>query len=63
MIPDEGNAAAAYAAYAVATGGKTYDGRDMPAWADLPPRIQGAWAAAAEAVYWRAVARDAGREG
>lgn len=63
MKPDEQNAEAAYLAYAVATGGHTHDGKPMPRWADLPARVQGAWAAAAEAVCWRAVARDAGREG
>lgn len=40
----------AYAAYAEHTGGKTFDGRDMPTWADLGERIQGAWEAAAAAV-------------
>lgn len=33
----------AYQGYAEHTGGKTFDGRDMPAWADLGERIQGAW--------------------
>lgn len=37
----------AYAAYARYTGGKTYDGRDMPPFADLGPVVQGAWRAAA----------------
>lgn len=36
----------AYAAYGEATGGKTHDGRNMPAWDDLGDTIQGAWAAA-----------------
>jgi hypothetical protein len=40
----------AYSAYAESTGGKTYDGRDIPVWADLGDRIQGAWEAAASAV-------------
>lgn len=39
----------AYEAYAAHTGGKTYDGRDMPAWDDLRA-IQHAWEAAARAV-------------
>jgi hypothetical protein len=47
------DAPAAYAAYATATGGKTWDGRDMPTWADLGERIQGAWRAAAAAVAGR----------
>lgn len=40
----------AYEGYASSTGGKTFDGRDMPAWSDLPERIQCAWAAAVLAV-------------
>ena len=40
----------AYAAYAEHTGGKTFDGRDMPSWTDLGERIQGAWEAASWAV-------------
>lgn len=39
-----------YEAYARRTGGKTYDGRDMPAWNQLPIRIQDAWTDAAEAI-------------
>lgn len=39
-----------YEAYAAFTGGKTFDGRDMPKWDDLPDRIKGAWYAA-----WRAI--------
>lgn len=39
-----------YEAYAEFTGGKTFDGRDMPKWDDLPDRIKGAWYAA-----WRAI--------
>ena len=41
----------AYDAYAAFTGGKTFDGRDMPQWHELPERIRGAWRAAIEAVY------------
>lgn len=36
----------AYRRYAMTTGGKTFDGRDMPAWDDLTPTIQQAWIAA-----------------
>lgn len=39
-----------YKAYARKTGGKTFDGRDMPEWKDIPERIQGAWASAALAI-------------
>jgi hypothetical protein len=39
-----------YEAYAAFTGGKTFDGRDMPSWKDLPQRIQDAWNAAATAI-------------
>ena len=38
-----------YEAYAKSTGGKTYDGRDMPKWDDLPDRIKDAWDAVARA--------------
>jgi len=33
----------AYERYAEFTGGKTYDGKDMPVWSNLGSRIQGAW--------------------
>lgn len=50
-MPDENELArAAYEMYAEVTGGKTFDGRDMPAWDDLGERIQGAWRAAADKV-------------
>ena len=39
-----------YEAYAASTGGKTFDGRDMPKWDDLPPKIQTAWMEAARAI-------------
>lgn len=42
-----------YEAYALSTGGKTYDDRDMPRWKDLPERIQAAWEAAAAAISRR----------
>ncbi len=44
---------AGYDAYAQCTGGKTFDGRDMPLWSELPQRIQDAWNAAAEAIEER----------
>jgi hypothetical protein len=40
----------AYEGYAQATGGKTYDGRDMPDWWGLTDAIRSAWEAAAQAV-------------
>ncbi len=39
-----------YKAYAKFTGGKTFDGRDMPTWNDLTPRIKEAWTEAAKAI-------------
>ncbi len=39
-----------YEAYAVSTGGKTYDGRDMPTWDGLTNKIRTAWCDAASAV-------------
>lgn len=41
---------AGYDGYARSTGRKTFDGRDMPAWEDLPSRIQNAWSDAAIAI-------------
>lgn len=32
-----------YEGYAKSTGGKTFDGRDMPTWDELPERIKEAW--------------------
>ena len=50
LTPDSNECAkAAYAAYAQSTGGKTFDGRPMPAWADLPDQIKSAWQAGAAA--------------
>ncbi len=46
----EGMGEVAYRAYAHERDNKTYDGREMPAWADLGEAIQAAWNAAAEAV-------------
>jgi hypothetical protein len=39
-----------YEAYAKSTGWKTFDGRDMPPWADLPRRTIDAWIAAAQEI-------------
>ncbi|HEX3781745.1 MAG TPA: hypothetical protein VHX38_18940 [Pseudonocardiaceae bacterium] len=43
-------AEAGYTGYAEATGGKTFDGRDMPAWQDLPEHTVQAWTTAAGAI-------------
>lgn len=40
-----------YEAYAQSTGGKTFDGRDMPTWEQLPERIQRAWIDATQAAH------------
>lgn len=40
-----------YEAYALHTGGKTFDGRDMPTWDELPDSIKLAWGSAASAVF------------
>lgn len=47
----------AYAAYALSTGGKTYDGRanlHLPLWDDMPETIREAWrcAASTAAATW-----------
>ncbi|MER5213709.1 hypothetical protein ABT063_24835 [Streptomyces sp. NPDC002838] len=55
--PDLGQKA--YAAYREATGGRTHDGRFMPAWEDLGEQIQGAWTAAAVAIHTDALAGGA----
>lgn len=39
-----------YEAYAKFTGGKTFDGRDMPLWKDITPKIQDAWCEASVAI-------------
>lgn len=39
----------AYEAYAQFTGGKTFDGREMPTWENLTDRIRSAWEAASTA--------------
>lgn len=36
----------AYAAYVMATGGLTYDGKPLPNWSDLDTQRQAGWAAA-----------------
>lgn len=35
----------AYDAYAMKTGGRTYDGHNMASWPDLPERVREAWVA------------------
>lgn len=40
----------AYEGYAAFTGGKTFDGREMPTWEALPERTRSAWQAALAAV-------------
>lgn len=39
-----------YEAYAAFTGGKTFDGRQMPTWEELPDRIRNAWRESAIAI-------------
>ncbi len=39
-----------YEAYAKQTGGKTFDGREMPAYDDLPKNVLAAWSASADAI-------------
>lgn len=46
-----------YEGYAASTGGKTFDGRDMPKWDDLPERIRDAWKAGIETALKEAVAQ------
>jgi hypothetical protein len=48
-----------YEAYAMFTGGKTFDGRDMPKWDELPDRIKGAWGAAAARIADHSACFDA----
>lgn len=43
-------ARAGYEGYAEWTEGKTFDGRDMPSWDNLPDRTRLAWVAAAAAI-------------
>lgn len=50
FTPEGHRGKVAYEAYSGSTGGKTFDGRQMPAWADLGDRIQLAWITAARAV-------------
>lgn len=48
---DETNyAKVGYEAYAEFTGGKTFDGRDMPKWGNLPDKTKEAWLEAALAI-------------
>lgn len=44
-------AKAGYEGYAFQTGGKTFDGRQMPEWAALPARISLAWMRAAVCIW------------
>lgn len=47
-----------YEAYAQSTGGKTYDGRDMPTWeqvAEESPKVAKAWEDAGNTVRFRVV--------
>lgn len=46
----------AYTAYRDHTGGKTWNGYEMPHWADLPAHVQAAWNTAAHAVRRDALA-------
>lgn len=42
-----------YEAYKTSTGGKTFDGRDMPTWAEIEeksPHVAKAWGAASAAI-------------
>lgn len=41
----------AYAAYGEVTGGRTHDGRQMPAWEELGEQIQQAWNVAASVAF------------
>ena len=50
-----------YEAYAVRTGGKTFDGRAMPTWEEIgvnTPHIQRAWNTAASAIRIAVIAED-----
>lgn len=51
-----------YTAYAASTGGKTFDGREMPAWDTLPPNIVRAWEAAADAIVHESIVREGEEE-
>jgi hypothetical protein len=39
----------AYDAYAMKTGGRTYEGHNMASWPDLPERVREAWVASVAA--------------
>ncbi len=47
-----------YETYGMTTGGRTFDGRDMPKWDELPQRIRDAWCNAADAIADLAVERN-----
>jgi hypothetical protein len=50
MKNPEDLAKAAYHAYGKTTDFKNYQGNPMPAWDDLPPKIQEAWVNASKAI-------------
>lgn len=47
MGPNGARARAAYEAYCLATGGRSFDGHNLATWEDLPARVQAAWRQAA----------------
>lgn len=49
-----------YHAYGEFTDFKNYQGLPMPAWEDLPGKIQGAWLAAAEAMFRQGIEKLSG---
>jgi hypothetical protein len=53
-------ARAGYEAYGDWTEWRTWDGRDMPRWTDLPTRTQMAWVAAAGAITRKLSAPEGG---
>lgn len=50
MLDDNDAGKLAFEAYGKATGGKTYDGRDIPKYEELPEGIRKAWERAGAAV-------------
>lgn len=58
MLSDKTRGQIGYEAYAKSTGGKTFDGRDMPTWKEIEeksPKIAQAWEDAAKAILEGAV--------
>jgi len=49
MKTEQTEAKAAWKAYAVAVGGKTFDGKPLPTWDELGERQKKGWIAAADA--------------